>query len=121
MTIISSTSTTPGSSNYDRPNRLKGREDGIIRWSDLLDKFRSVQEKARRAQRLSGDAEEGNQLNLNALRLSDGLDTRMSKLPPPVPVKDPTPTPLPAPKKTGLGRQFGRLGGAVSGRGKRTS
>jgi vacuole morphology and inheritance protein 14 len=38
--------------------------------------------------------------------------------PPPVPVKD-APAPVPVAKtRTGLGRQFGRLGGAV-GRGKR--
>ncbi|KAI9822144.1 MAG: hypothetical protein M1832_003147 [Thelocarpon impressellum] len=36
--------------NYERPNRLKGREDGGIRWVELLDKFKSVQEKARRQQ-----------------------------------------------------------------------
>ncbi|KAJ8104776.1 hypothetical protein ONZ43_g7693 [Nemania bipapillata] len=47
--------TTAGTSGYDRPNRLgKGREDGIIRWDQLLEKFRSVQERARRAQRLMG-------------------------------------------------------------------
>jgi vacuole morphology and inheritance protein 14 len=33
---------------YERPNRLKGREESHIKWSELLDKFRSVQERARR-------------------------------------------------------------------------
>ena len=42
------------SSNYERPNRLKGREDGGgIKWVELLEKFKSVQEKARRQQRQS--------------------------------------------------------------------
>ncbi|KAI9758544.1 MAG: hypothetical protein M4579_003036 [Chaenotheca gracillima] len=41
---------TPASSSYERPNRLKGREDGGIRWVELLDKFKAVQEKARRQQ-----------------------------------------------------------------------
>ncbi|KAH0542075.1 hypothetical protein FGG08_003455 [Glutinoglossum americanum] len=40
-------------SNYERPNRLKGREDGGIKWVELLEKFKSVQEKARRQQRQS--------------------------------------------------------------------
>ncbi|KAI5240353.1 ARM repeat-containing protein [Aureobasidium subglaciale] len=42
--------TTPSVSTFDRPNRLKSREDPGIKWSDLLEKFKSVQEKARRAQ-----------------------------------------------------------------------
>ncbi|KAF9885179.1 PtdIns(3,5)P(2) sythesis regulation factor [Aspergillus nanangensis] len=43
------------SSNYDRPTggtRLK-RDENSIRWVDLLDKFKSVQERARRSQRAS--------------------------------------------------------------------
>ncbi|PGH04363.1 vacuole morphology and inheritance protein 14 [Blastomyces parvus] len=44
---------TPGiSSSYERPGgRLKSRED--IRWGDLLEKFKSVQEKSRRSGRSS--------------------------------------------------------------------
>ncbi|TKX27064.1 VAC14 protein [Elsinoe australis] len=44
--------TTPGTSSSsfaDRPNRLKSREDPGIRWNELLEKFRSTQERARRA------------------------------------------------------------------------
>ncbi|MCJ1309995.1 hypothetical protein MMC25_003656 [Agyrium rufum] len=40
--------------SFDRPNRLKAREDGVIRWGELLEKFRSVQDKARRATRPLG-------------------------------------------------------------------
>ncbi|KAL8802476.1 MAG: hypothetical protein Q9182_003784 [Xanthomendoza sp. 2 TL-2023] len=36
---------------FDRPNRLKAREEGPIRWVELLDKFKAVQERARRAGR----------------------------------------------------------------------
>ncbi|KAK3384751.1 vacuolar protein 14 C-terminal Fig4p binding-domain-containing protein [Podospora didyma] len=117
--------TTPSASSFDRPNRLKGRDDGIIRWNELLEKFRAVQERARRAQRLGGDMDDGS--SLADLRIGDGtMESKSAKdtgpgRPPPVPVKDP---PAPAPPVTkprsGLGRQFGRLGGAVSGRGKRT-
>ena len=53
LTILSQATTTP--STFDRPNRLKGREDGGIKWNELLDKFRAVQEKARRQQRMQGE------------------------------------------------------------------
>jgi vacuole morphology and inheritance protein 14 len=119
--IPRSNATTPSGSSFDRPNRLKGREDGIIRWTELLEKFRSVQERARRAQR-HGDHDEGSTFGLE-LHASDGLATRGTKETvrgPPVPMKDtPGPAPPPAKPRSGLGRQFGRLGGAVSGRGKR--
>lgn len=32
---------------------MKTREDNVIRWGELLDKFKNVQERARRAQRAS--------------------------------------------------------------------
>ncbi|KAI9797994.1 MAG: hypothetical protein M1833_005050 [Piccolia ochrophora] len=42
--------------SYDRPARLKaspgGRDDSTIKWSELLDKFKSVQERSRRQQHL---------------------------------------------------------------------
>ncbi|KAI4228280.1 MAG: hypothetical protein L6R36_001783 [Xanthoria steineri] len=45
-----STPPTPTTA-FDRPNRLKAREEGAIRWVELLDKFKAVQERARRANR----------------------------------------------------------------------
>ncbi|KJZ70411.1 hypothetical protein HIM_10215 [Hirsutella minnesotensis 3608] len=123
-----STSTSASSATYDRPNRLKGRDDGSIRWVELLEKFRSVQERARRSQRHSIDGEDVPTAGLGDLRLSEGpLDFKGREsrgstpgLPPPVPQKDATPAaPAPATKKSGLGRQFGRLGGAVSGKSRR--
>ncbi|KAL9000893.1 MAG: hypothetical protein Q9169_000648 [Polycauliona sp. 2 TL-2023] len=45
-----STPPTPAAA-FDRPNRLKAREEGTIRWVELLDKFKAVQERARRASR----------------------------------------------------------------------
>jgi vacuole morphology and inheritance protein 14 len=52
ITILTfcSAPTTPSVSTFDRPNRLKSREDPGIKWSDLLEKFKAVQEKARRSQ-----------------------------------------------------------------------
>jgi vacuole morphology and inheritance protein 14 len=122
-TLTRSNATTPSGSNFDRPNRLKGREDGIIRWNELLEKFRAVQERARRLQRLGGDVDDGSSLGVGDLRINDGgLESRggkeLSARAPPVPIKDPPPTP-PTKPRSGLGRQFGRLGGAVAGRGKR--
>ncbi|OQN99821.1 hypothetical protein B0A48_14591 [Cryoendolithus antarcticus] len=43
--------TTPSSvSTFERQNRLKAREDGGIRWTELLEKFRTTQERLRKAQ-----------------------------------------------------------------------
>ncbi|KAK0713818.1 vacuolar protein 14 C-terminal Fig4p binding-domain-containing protein [Lasiosphaeria miniovina] len=116
--------TTPSASSFDRPNRLKGRDDGIIRWNELLEKFRAVQERARRVQRLGSDMDDGSSLGISELRIGDGtMEPKTAKevRAPPVPVKDPPAPAPPTPKpRSGLGRQFGRLGGAVSGRGKRT-
>ncbi|TRX88583.1 hypothetical protein FHL15_010534 [Xylaria flabelliformis] len=114
---------TPGTSGYDRPNRLgKGREDGIIRWDQLLEKFRSVQERARRAQRLMGGGGFDDGSDFSELRIGDGMGLKETARPaatgPPVPQKDSTTTA--PPKRTGLGRQFGRLGATVAGRGKRS-
>jgi vacuole morphology and inheritance protein 14 len=108
-----STPTTAGPSNFDRSSRLKGRDEGGIRWNELLEKFKIVQEKARRAQRPGGDLDDG----LDG-RVGEGLDARafkdLTRLPgPALPIKV---TPI-APvaqahkSKTSLGK-FGRLGGA---------
>lgn len=122
-----SNATTPSGSSFDRPNRLKGREEGSIRWGELLEKFRSVQERARRAQRLGGDLDDRPTLGVGDLRIMDGPEMSNSKAPvgraaagPPVPLKDAAaPTPPAVKPRSGLGRQFGRLGASVSGRGKR--
>lgn len=43
--------TTPSSvSTFERQNRLKSREEGTIKWTELLEKFKSTQERVRRAQ-----------------------------------------------------------------------
>ncbi|KAF2997538.1 hypothetical protein E8E14_005514 [Neopestalotiopsis sp. 37M] len=123
--LVPSSSTTPSTSNYDRPNRLKGpgREENIIRWEQLLEKFRSVQDKARRAQRLGGGLDDGP--DFGEIRYGEGApglkEPPRPLAGPPVPQKDTQPqAPPPQKKSSGIGRQFGRLGGAVAGRGKRT-
>ncbi|KAL9038293.1 MAG: hypothetical protein Q9214_005338 [Letrouitia sp. 1 TL-2023] len=52
-----STSSIPAA-GFDRPNRLKAREDSAIRWVELLEKFRSVQERARRTSRSQNQADD---------------------------------------------------------------
>ncbi|KAI9702637.1 MAG: hypothetical protein M1820_006143 [Bogoriella megaspora] len=55
---------TPASAvGFEGRTRFKAREEGAIKWSELLEKFKSVQERARRAQRRSAGL------------LSDDLDT----------------------------------------------
>ncbi|CAG9991343.1 unnamed protein product [Clonostachys byssicola] len=121
-----STASSTSNSNYDRPNRLKGREDSGIRWVELLEKFRSVQERARRAQRQGVDGDGGPSIGVSELRIGDGTldargkDGRVSGADPIPPIKETAAaTPPVPPKKSGLGRQFGRLGGAVAGRNRR--
>ena len=53
-----STPPTPTAA-FDRPNRLKAREDVTIRWAELLEKFKSVQEKAKRLQRTQKNVDDG--------------------------------------------------------------
>ncbi|CCT67430.1 probable enzyme activator VAC14 [Fusarium fujikuroi] len=116
---------TTSSSNFDRPNRLKSREEGNIRWVELLEKFRSVQERARRAQRQNNmDGDEVPPMGVSELRIGDGAvdvkgkETRGVGLQT-IPQKEPAPAPPVPAKRIGLGRQFGRLGGAVAGKGRR--
>ncbi|KAH7118829.1 vacuolar protein 14 C-terminal Fig4p binding-domain-containing protein [Dendryphion nanum] len=46
-----SVQTGPAVSSFERPNRLKAREEGGVKWVELLDKFKNTQERARRLQR----------------------------------------------------------------------
>ncbi|KAF1949284.1 ARM repeat-containing protein [Byssothecium circinans] len=46
------------SSSFERPNRLKAREEGGVKWVDLLEKFKNTQEKARKNQRLASMGED---------------------------------------------------------------
>ncbi|KAL5597050.1 hypothetical protein BROUX41_006283 [Berkeleyomyces rouxiae] len=121
----SSTSTQSSSSgNFERSNRLKGRDDNGIRWGELLEKFRSVQERSRRAQGRGGTGqEEGYPLGFGDLKIDSNSKTRERGQNSQLAVgRDAGPMPsAPAPKpRSGLGRQFGRLGGAVAGRAKRS-
>jgi vacuole morphology and inheritance protein 14 len=108
---ISSTPSNAGPSNFDnRSSRLKGRDEGGIRWNELLDKFRNVQEKSRRAQRVGSDLDDG----LDG-RLGEGSFKDLVRLQgPPATVKD-TPVPVAAAhkSKTSFGKIGARLGGSA--------
>ncbi|KAI9773474.1 MAG: hypothetical protein M1840_007691 [Geoglossum simile] len=113
------------SSNYERPNRLKGREDGGIKWVELLEKFKSVQEKARRQQRQSlvkddatamghlPDEKVSNLAEPAGLTVQgrfSGSSSTVNAQTPPQPAVSQSQKP-----KSGLGH-LGRLSGAVGGR-----
>ncbi|KAH9210094.1 vacuolar protein 14 C-terminal Fig4p binding-domain-containing protein [Leptodontidium sp. 2 PMI_412] len=116
------TPTNASSSSFDRSSRLKGRDEGGIRWNELLEKFKSVQDRARRAKRPGGDFDDGLGMMTDP-RAGEGLDARAFKdlarlQGPPLPAKDAAAAPAgtqPAANKSksGLGK-FGRLGGAVA-------
>lgn len=115
-----SVQTTAGPSNYDRSSRLKGREESGIKWVELLEKFRSVQERARRARRPGGDMDDGLGRFESRMESGDGRGFKDStRLSGPSPVtKEPASTVSAGPQNTksrsSLGK-FGRLGGAVAG------
>ena len=138
MALLPRNNSSSSVTNFDRPNRLKGREDGIIRWGDLLEKFRSVQERARRSQRtLNGGPgdylDDASSFGMSPeFRISESavnLENKVSKdigagrggaNAPLVPAKGTSTPSLPQTKaKSSLGKQLGRFGGAVSGRVKR--
>ncbi|KAI9670077.1 MAG: hypothetical protein M1829_004804 [Trizodia sp. TS-e1964] len=117
-------------SNYERPNRLKAREDGGIKWVELLEKFKSVQEKARKQQGQHGQKEDLAALGgLSHLKVVNAETSASSiaagRIPTPGPISgaaNPPPQPPPAPAQGHKPRSsfsnFGRLSGAVSGRRK---
>lgn len=74
---------TPGTPAFDRPNRLKAKEEGGIKWVDLLEKFKSVQEKARRAHRLQNQMEDG--IPLNNAAIEAGKERTLPDVPKPPP------------------------------------
>jgi vacuole morphology and inheritance protein 14 len=121
----SSSQQGPAVSSFERPNRLKAREDGGVKWVELLDKFKTMQEKARRSQRLANLGDD-----MGASPIQD-----REKQPPEVPPKGPglrpssqasTSRPLPLPAQQAQGHKsksslgnLGRFAGGVAGRKKK--
>ena len=107
--------------SFDRPGRLKPREDGGIKWAELLEKFKNVQEKVRRAQKVQ------NQVDDSSPAPNAEIENVKDKALPDVPKQAPAPPggsgtqrmpPPSAPvykSKSGLGN-LGRFAGGVAGR-----
>jgi vacuole morphology and inheritance protein 14 len=111
----------PPVSSFERPNRLKAREDGGVKWTELLDKFKMMQERARRSQRMSSLG--GEDMGISPIQEKE-------KNPPEVPPKNPNLRPNSAASTTkippvppgGAGpkpRYLGRFAGGVAGRKKK--
>ena len=117
---LGSTPPTP-TVGYDRPNRLKTREDGSIKWVELLDKFKAVQEKARRAKTQTHVDDIGNipSAVIEASKEKELPEVPKQQLRPESAgsgVQRPTPPSGPMHKpKSSLGK-FGRLTGGVGSR-----
>lgn len=116
-----------GASNFDRANRLRPKEEGSVRWSELLDRFKMTQEKARRSQRAASMGEDlpetiqqermGPQAPVQAksLGLRPGSPAGTSRLPA-----------MPQAQNVGQGHKprsslgnLGRFAGGVAGRNKK--
>ncbi|KAF2799938.1 ARM repeat-containing protein, partial [Melanomma pulvis-pyrius CBS 109.77] len=113
----------PPVSGFERPNRLKAREDGGVKWNELLDKFKMIQERARRSQRLSSLGED----------MTTSPIQEKEKIPPDVPPKNPNlrpnsaastskippgPAGTPGHKPRSSLSNLGRFAGGVAGRKK---
>ncbi|KAL8942719.1 MAG: hypothetical protein Q9211_001272 [Gyalolechia sp. 1 TL-2023] len=117
-----STPPTPTAA-FDRPNRLKAREEGAIRWVELLDKFKAVQERARRAKGSQSHVDEGTPAQMAAadsnkdkgLLLPDGSKAGLRPSSAGIGVQRPPPPsgPLHKPKSSlsNLGRFTSGVGG----------
>lgn len=133
-----STTATSGPSNYDRPNRLKGRDEPGIKWTELLDKFKAVQEKVKRSMRgglgggYGGSSGGNHSFGMADLNLRSEVDQRsladLARMQTPTPplltgskagtgaAAGPSGAPAQGHKsRASLSTKFGRLGGGISG------
>lgn len=109
---------------FDRPNRLKAREEGTIKWGELLEKFKSVQEKARRAHQSHDRVEDGTSVANESSKEKALPEVPKQSFRPAsaagIAQKQPQPAPAPAPlhrPKAALGN-LGRLARGVGDRNK---
>lgn len=126
---------TPSASSFERQNRLKAREDDPIKWIDLLEKFRNVQERSRRVQRghnTIGDESMGSDRGSSLFasvsgqrQMLEGQNRGVGKGQVAQVAGRATPQPPAVPQPQALGMQgkarsslshFGRLTGGVGGR-----
>lgn len=130
--------TTPSSvSTFERQNRLKSREEGGIKWTELLEKFRSTQDRVRRAQlrQLNPHMEEAQAETSASDKPTETRDGRKSLI---IPERSQRPNSAASFNRLGQGvnnpasssaagaakgrtsglGQLGRLAGGVAGKGK---
>ncbi|EON65433.1 hypothetical protein W97_04671 [Coniosporium apollinis CBS 100218] len=114
----SSNSAPSAVSNFERPVRLKAREEQGIKWGELLEKFRNTQERARRPSRgVGGEEGESAQMGLEKERKIP-VEAQPRQLRPPSAgsvTRTQTAPPGSLKPKSGLSN-FGRLAGGVAGR-----
>lgn len=111
-------------SSFERSNRLKARDEGGVKWIELLDKFKNTQERARKNARLASLGEDmGAGMSPVEKEKAPEVPPKTVRLPGPTP---PVGRPLPAPagqaqgnkSRGGLGG-LGRFAGGVAGRKKK--
>jgi vacuole morphology and inheritance protein 14 len=118
----SSSTPTASTSSFERPNRLKAREDGGIRWVELLEKFKNVQERARRARGFIGASLNGTDGTLEIRPKEKSTDTQPKPTAVPIlpgnpPRNSVSPAPQPGHTKNRSSlSNLGRFAGNVAGR-----
>ena len=101
---------------------MKAREEGSIRWNELLDKFKNVQDRARKVQRMASMENDG-------IVIPQGPDRKAQTLEPPKlqgmqgrPLsaasvgRPPVGSPAQAPRAKGGLSNLGRFAGSVGAR-----
>ncbi|KAL5378580.1 hypothetical protein DPSP01_008991 [Paraphaeosphaeria sporulosa] len=118
-------STLGNSGSFERPNRLKARDEGGVKWVELLDKFKNTQERARKSARLASLGEDIG-VGMSPVEKEKGppeVPPKNVRLPGPVaPVGRPLPSPAgqaPGHKPRGSLGGLGRFAGGVAGRNKK--
>lgn len=71
----------PSVPGFERANRLKAREEGSVKWVELLDRFKATQEKARRLQRHASMGDD--------MPMGPGAVQEKEKMAPEIPPKNP--------------------------------
>jgi vacuole morphology and inheritance protein 14 len=122
----SASSGASGASNYERPNRLKPREEGSVKWTELLDRFKATQEKARRSQRMASMGEDTDFDEETEKKAAPPVPPKSVSLRPGSPANTMRPPPVPAVAQAAQGHKarssltnLGRFAGGVAGRNKK--
>jgi vacuole morphology and inheritance protein 14 len=114
---------------FERPGRLKPRDGsdagGSVKWTELLDRFKQTQEKARRSQRMASMGEEEEVQQQEKRAAPPVVPPKNPNLRPgsPAAAMRPPPAPVPAPPVQGHKPRsslsnLGRFAGGVAGRRK---